>query len=149
MENAPINNLIYQAVYILIFITATTITINLFQAINEYVDNVTKVVYSDSYTEVVSENESLDYGNEEAKYELQGYEVFTLVNNYGMYIKKNATPEIYEYGKKYNGGVKNLKYKFRVFNKEGIQYSDINSIDLTSTYIIQKFENGYIEIKQK
>ncbi len=147
MDGAPINSMIMQAVYILIFITATSITINLFNTINEYTENVSSVVRSDSISEVVSENEKLydkDYNYIEMEYELSGYEVYSLANNYGMYINDST----YENGKKYNKEIE-LEYRIKVLNNSGNIINNINNIDLKASFIVNKLEEGYMELKQK
>lgn len=151
MDNSSINGLIYQAVYITIFIVAVSITINLFRSINDYVDAVSGSIYDDSITDAVSENELLtDEIEKDEPYIIDGYELYSLVNNYGMYISENN----YEYGAKYNKKLKTLKYKVKVYVKDEdgnyIIASSTNKIDLLKKYkkVEENFSENYIEFAE-
>lgn len=136
MENSSINGLIYQAVYIFIFITAVSITINLFSNVNNYVSKISESVNSDSISDAVTKNEDLLSGIKVSEdYIVAGYELYTMVNNYGMYVSDNN----YVYGAKYNGEeYSSLNYKVKVYVKNSsgslVIPKSIDDINLLGKY---------------
>ena len=140
MDTSNITSLIYQAVYITIFIVASAITINLFTTINDYSEIVDKNVKADSISEVVSENEDNAQYVEDLTHEYKGYEVYSLANNYGFgYYDEKIKAYSYNYGAKFNNEIA-LDYFITIKDKDGNDITDIEKINLTATYEIS-FEN--------
>ncbi len=148
MENSSINGLIYQAVYIFIFITAVTITINLFNSVNNYVSKISESVNDDSISDAVTKNEDLiNYQGESGDYIINGYELYTLINNYGMYKDNKGN---YSYGAKYNGEkYSGLNYMIKVYIKDSGSSSSIpaslDNINLLGKYKRQNLSGNYVE----
>ena len=145
--DANASKLIMQAVYISIFIMATGVTISMFSTINDFTENVSEVVRSDSISETVKENENVYLDVETLsntlEYTVSGAELYTIVNNYGIctsgYAKGNEfTTTNYKYGTKYDSIV-GLEYFVVV---TGV--SSIHNIDLKATYTVADlYVNSY------
>ena len=146
MDTSNVTSLIYQAVFITIFIVASTITINLFTTINNYSEEINKVVKADAISEVVSENEAKlelvtdEAGNESyvdgLTHELSGFEVYSIVNNYGLVYEKNNELYIISGDKYNNNDYAFLPYIVSVVDKDKKYVNNKENINLTSVYDI-------------
>ncbi len=137
MENSPVNGLIYQAVYIAIFIVATSVTVYMFQNITNYSENVSDNIRLEKISELVSENEEIEV-NKNMEYVITGAELFNLVNNYGL----NGGPS-----KKYNKDI--LDYTVYVLDENDNKIKDIKNISLVSNYELKSItQNKEITYKK-